>query len=946
MLKCERVPFSIPRSVLVVFFLFVLVGSLNSAHGSVLFAIPLEPRTKVSSPPVFLQAGTNGSSTIYGNNTSARVSAAAPTPTPPTYYPNSNNTVTGTYVSGSVPASVQTVDSNYFIVKSSLTINTTNTYNPSGYSPLQSTKYVSGSTTNLQSNDANYMTFRSYVSASSATAKTDAFIAYRDSTTSLNTPKNRTWTGDTATWGSQSEMPTAGSPVRFVRVVYSPIEQRSFEKIVVTLSADGFLDAYVWDGASWNVTNNIASTGTVITYRCFDVAYEKTSGRALLVYSRGTTTNEIGYKTWTFGTGWSGESLIDLSYTTGIVNWISLASKPTNGANEIAMIYIDANKDVQGYVWTGSSWSLMGATAVWDSTAAIETEESIAVAYEQSSGRAMFIWGDTVIGDNNYRIWNGTGLSSTTILTIANQGQITNWVTLKANSDTTKNELMYLVVDGQQDLNTAYWSGSAWTIASEHDATVDTDAQRCADFAWEPTGSKGLLVWGTLTNATAAYITYRTFTAPNTWGTITNVAMGGANNNHPWVQLRANPRSITGDVKILGAILEATALDLGAIKWDGTTFTVIGTQTFSADTNVVTYESFDLRFQRFGPPSEFTSEVEFTRNSNTGSWTQLVWTIDGSFTTTNVNATFQLYNYQTGNYSTSGDGFMTATIGTTDVTSSQSITTNPTYFRDGSGNWKIKVKAVKTAPSQFDFYADWIEYKPIYTEYTVSTEFLFSSMTQNTPTQLNFTVVSEYDISSVSVTIQVWNYSASPPEYVNSGQGYATYSSSGSDQTRYLLITTNPQFYTSNENAKIKITGVKATATQYQQKINQVKLVYSYSSSSNYNYVLKIVNKVDDPWKIRLKAYSDTNKERLNNCTIYFRNSSDGASRQIYIQNGVYVNQTGPWYDLPAPSLTERYIVVTLQASDSEVSYVYVYLEILVPNKSTYARYVITFEIT
>jgi len=232
-------------------------------------------------------------------------------------------------------------------------------------------------------------------------------------------------------------------------------------------------------------------------------------------------------------------------------------------------------------------------------------------------------------------------------------------------------------------------------------------------------------------------------------------------------------------------------------------------------------------------------------------------------------------------------------------------------------------------------------------EHTVSTEFLFSSMTQNTPIQLNFTVVSEYDISSVSVTIQVWNYSASPQAYVNSGQGYDTYSSSGSNQTRYLNITTNPQFYTSNGNAKIKITGVKATPTQYQQKINQVKLVYSYSSSSNYNYVLKIVNNDDDdPWKIRLNAYSETNKERLNNCTIYFRNSSDGTSRQIYIVNGVYVNQTGPWYDLPAGTSTERYIAVTLDASDSQVSYVYVYLEILVPDKTTYAQYVITFEIT
>src|SRR5437660_6162690 len=41
-------------------------------------------------------------------------------------------------------------------------------------------------------------------------------------------------------------------------------------------------------------------------------------------------------------------------------------------------------------------------------------------------------------------------------------------------------------------------------------------------FAWEGAGSKGLLVGSTAPNNLA----YRTFTAPNTWGTITTVAMG------------------------------------------------------------------------------------------------------------------------------------------------------------------------------------------------------------------------------------------------------------------------------------------------------------------------------------------------------------------------------------------------------------------------------------
>jgi hypothetical protein len=862
------------------------------------------------------------------------------------YYPTNYNTLSGNWISGALPASVQSVDSNYFVVGSAGSATSTTAYNPSGYNLLGSTALVSGTTSDLVSNNGAYMQYRSYEIVS--TAKTDAFVAYRDSTTSLYTTKERTWKGDTTTWGSQGELPTSGSPVRFVRVAYSPIQSRSYEKIVATLSDDGSFDAYVWNGTSWAVTNNIASCGTsnnANDYRCFDLAYEKTTGRALLVYSRGTTTNETGYKIWTYGSGWSGEGLLDLAYTTNRVCWIALAQCPgtrsgTADDNEIALIYIDANNDVLGYIWTGSSWSLMGATAVWDDTAATATEECIAVEYEKQSGRAMFIWGDTVSTDNYNRIWDGSALSGPTLEPdITTQGGRTNWVTLKSNP--ASNELLYLVVDGSNDLNTAYWDGSTWTIHAEHDGGVDVNGQRCADFAWESTGNKGLLVWGTSDGA----IAYKAFTAPNTWGSQQNPSMGS--NAHRWVQLRTNPRSISGDVKILGAVLESVNFDIGAISWDGSTFSVIGSNTISADTTVFTYECFDVEFENSGP-KQFVSEIELTGTSNTESWNNLVWNFDSAWTIGSVTVTIQVYNYTgAGGYPTSGVGFKSYTSSSTantDETMTETIITNPTIFRDGSGNWKMKVKGVKKTITQFDFKADWIEFKPShYSEYTVSTEFLFSSMTKNTPTQLNFTVVSEYDIASVSVTIQVWNYSSSA--YVASGQGYLTYTSSGTNETRFRLITTNPQFYTSTGNAKIKITGVLSTTTQYQQKSNQVKLVFSYSSSSNYNYVLKIVNQVSDAWKIRLTAYSQSNIGRLNNCTIYFRNSSDGTSRQIYIQNGAYVTQIGPWYDLPA-SPAERYIAITLDASATGESYVYVYLEILIPDKTTYARYILRFEIT
>jgi hypothetical protein len=240
-------------------------------------------------------------------------------------------------------------------------------------------------------------------------------------------------------------------------------------------------------------------------------------------------------------------------------------------------------------------------------------------------------------------------------------------------------------------------------------------------------------------------------------------------------------------------------------------------------------------------PNEYTSEVEFTGSSNTETWTQLVWTFDSAWTTGSVTVTIQVYNYTLGGYPTSGNGYVSYTSSSTantDETRTQTITTNPTHFRDSLGNWKIKVKGVETTTTQFDFKADWIEFKTTYNEYTVSTEFTFSNMTTKIPTQLNFTLVSEYDIANVSVTIQVWNYSSSA--YVTSGEGYIAYTSSGSNETKLLSINTNPQFYTSNGNAKIKVTGVKSTTSQYLQKINQMKLYYKIENRLDINGVYVI----------------------------------------------------------------------------------------------------------
>ena len=71
----------------------------------------------------------------------------------------------------------------------------------------------------------------------------------------------------------------------------------------------------------------------------------------------------------------------------------------------------------------------------------------------------------------------------------------------------------------------------------------------------------------------------------------------------------------------------------------------------------------------YTPASEYTAAAEFTGQSNTPTpWNDLIWAIVSSATASGVSVTFQLYNYPDRAYPTSGDGYMTDTLGTTDST--------------------------------------------------------------------------------------------------------------------------------------------------------------------------------------------------------------------------------------------------------------------------------------
>jgi hypothetical protein len=238
-----------------------------------------------------------------------------------------------------------------------------------------------------------------------------------------------------------------------VRTAYCPIEQRSFEKVTVTLSDDGYLDAYIWDGTQWTATNNIGQVWTTApssANRPFDVAYESLSGDILLVY--GTVgadgTRDLAYRTWTFRVGWSSEQYFDDTGHSAKVTatWVELASDPKT--DKIGMAYIEStNSDANAAIWNGSSWgNFLEVTAA----VSIATEECIAIASETQTGAIV-----VAAGEDQFIKWARFTTSWSTVGVFDVNGGASNGMNWLKLAQSQGSRLMLTSVDGATDLSTA-----------------------------------------------------------------------------------------------------------------------------------------------------------------------------------------------------------------------------------------------------------------------------------------------------------------------------------------------------------------------------------------------------------------------------------------------------------------------------------------------------------
>ncbi len=583
-------------------------------------------------------------------------------------------------------------------------------YYPSGYSLVGDTDYISGTITNLNANDGSYMTFRPYYTFDETTNTREAMITYRSNTLGDNDQLHyKLWNGSIQSWGSEQQMNDVGGTITGSKVVYCPRSSRYYEKIAVAYDAQanpGSLDAFVWNGTGWTDYDNIFTNMSLNQDDAvaWDIAYESLSGDAMFIYGRNFTTSylprsQIGYKTWN-GSAWSSEMKFNLSTDLNAFSWIDMVPDPNSDYIAVVM-FQNSVWDRYALIWNGTNFI---SNTTLTTTGGAQNESAQAIAWEETTGDAMFVWGINTASIINYTKYSKTtGWGEMLTATKTEWGSDLNFIKMKTRPGT--DYMMLAGVSDNYDLDTMYWDGTSWdTTHLEHDSGVgdNSDSSYNFDFAWHPDGSNyGVLVWSSNVTNSLNYSVWDT----GAWMP-SNASYSGVSRAMQFIK---NPRYTEGDVLMLGWAVNITSYTGREMRYDGDLqFTANGT-VFSNNTNSSEFDRHFLAFSNFGDPNSAQAVVEFVGTGENKPWDAVNVSVDARSTIAG-NVTIQVFNFLTGAYPSSGNGYTTQAISSgTDTMVNRYISTNANDYKNDTYNWKVKVTFTNTTYyDPFNFSIDYI----------------------------------------------------------------------------------------------------------------------------------------------------------------------------------------------------------------------------------------------
>ena len=378
----------------------------------------------------------------------------------------------------------------------------------------------------------------------------EALVAYAEGT--VQTPRYQIWNG--ATWGGEGSATSVGGTIRYVETAAS---QSRDEYIVATQEAAGRVRAQVYNGATvtWGNLNTIVAAVGGLTSRGYDIAYETTSGDALVVACSGT---EATYSVWN-GTSWSAATAITLAVTANC-NWIELASDPTS--DEIILVARDATTGATDYnalVWNGSAW---GNSMTMGSM--VETgDEGMSVEYEESGNQAVVVVSNGINASFSWNSWNGSAWSG-----VATQATVDDFENGRLARDLGTDNLALCSIHQNTEVQLVRWTGSSntWNTAQTVELTGNAKTGHASDCIYETTAGRDGYIMIPYSDTTNARYQFYNGTILSSEASISTI------------QDSQEVQGVrTGDGNILGIFYDDTNTQYDFSYWNGTVWSTIQT---------------------------------------------------------------------------------------------------------------------------------------------------------------------------------------------------------------------------------------------------------------------------------------------------------------------------------------------------------------------------------
>jgi hypothetical protein len=179
-------------------------------------------------------------------------------------------------------------------------------------------------------------------------------------------------------------------------------------------------------------------------------------------------------------------------------------------------------------------------------------------------------------------------------------------------------------------------------------------------------------------------------------------------------------------------------------------------------------------------------------------------------------------------------------------------------------------------------------------------------------TQLQLTLDSAWTAGGVNVTIQLYNYALG--RYAEPGEdGYLNYISSptpNTDETKTITVTANPMsFRDDSGNWRVKITGVRDGAAEYQFKADllEFKPTYAVQQKTDWYCAFKIAEGPSTITEIKVSYWGYYSTASVSQ-TLYIYNFTSSSWVQLGATQTYTTPYTGQWHNATVTSGFQNYV--------------------------------------